>query len=146
LLNLSDSLQWKRDVDFLVQETRKVQGPEIFKAGVLLLVALAMLAGIAVAAATRVGVVATFVISFAAILAGLASDQVIKPLAEAGSTWAAIAYRIIPNFQFFWMIDALADNRVIPWSYLGFAAGYGLIFAAGAVLLSMALFETREVG
>ena len=146
LLNLSDSLQWKRDIDFLVDETRKLQGTEIFKAGILILLALAMLAAIAVAASTRVGTVATFVICLAAILVGLAADQVIKPIAESGATWAAAAYRAIPNFHFFWMIDALSDNRVIPWSYLGFAAGYGLVYALGVLLLAMALFETREVG
>jgi ABC-type transport system involved in multi-copper enzyme maturation permease subunit len=146
LLNLSDSLQWKRDIDFLVEETRKLQGTEIFKAGLLILLALAMLAAIAIAAATRVGTVATFVICLAAILAGLAADQVIRPIAEAGTTWATVSYRLIPNFHFFWMIDALADNRVIPWSYVGSVAAYGLIWALGALLLGMALFETREVG
>ncbi|HVP13715.1 MAG TPA: ABC transporter permease [Phycisphaerae bacterium] len=146
LINLSSSLQWKRDIDFLVQETRKVQGTEIFKAGVLILLALAMLAAIAVAAATRVGVVATFVICLAAVLTGLTADQIIKPIAEAGATWANVAFHIIPNFHFFWMVDALADNRVIPWSYLGAAAAYGLIYALGTLLLGMALFETREVG
>jgi ABC-type transport system involved in multi-copper enzyme maturation permease subunit len=146
LLNLSDSLQWKRDIDFLVEETRKQQGTEIFKAGVLILFALALLTAIAIAAATRVGMVATFVICLAAILAGLAADQVLKPIADAGTTWASIAYRFIPNFQFFWMIDTLAENRVIPWSYVGSVAAYGFMWSLGALLLGMALFETREVG
>lgn len=146
LLNLSSSLQWKRDVDFLVVECRKLQGLEVFKAGVLILIALALLTSLAVAAATRLGMIATFVICLAATALGLASDQVVKPLADAGQTWAGLLYRAIPNFQCFWMIDALSDNRVIPWTYLASAAGYGLTYALAGLLLGMALFETREVG
>jgi hypothetical protein len=146
LLELSSSLQWKRDVDFLVSETRKLQGVEVFKAGVLILVALTVLTSVAVAAATRVGMISTFVICLATISAGLAADQVIKPEAEAGETWAKVVYRLIPNFQSFWMIDALSDNRVIPWTYLVTATGYGLLYAVAVLLLAMCLFETREVG
>jgi hypothetical protein len=146
LLGLTDQLQWKRDVDFLVTESRKAQGLEIFKAGVLVLVALTILSSLAVAAATRLGMIANFVVCLAAIMAGLAADQIIKPIAEAGETWASIVYRAIPNFQCFWMIDALSDNRVIPWSYLASAASYGVLYALALLLLGMALFETREVG
>jgi len=146
LLRLTDQLQWKRDVDFLVTESRKLQGLEIFKAGLLVLVALGILSSLAVAVATRLGMIANFVVCLAAIMAGLAADQIIKPLAEAGETWASILYRVIPNFQCFWMIDALSDNRVIPWSYLASAASYGALYALALLLLGMALFETREVG
>lgn len=146
LLDLSSQLQWKRDVDFLVTETRKSQGVEIFKAGLLVLVALTILSSLAVAVATRLGMIATFAVSLAAIMAGLAADQIIKPIADAGEWWASVLYRIIPNFQCFWMIDALSDNRVIPWSYLVSASGYGVLYAIALLLLGMALFETREVG
>lgn len=146
LLDLSSQLQWKRDVDFLVTETRKSQGVEIFKAGLLVLVALTILSSLAVAVATRLGMIATFAVSLAAIMAGLAADQIIKPMADAGEWWASVLYRIIPNFQCFWMIDALSDNRVIPWSYLVSASGYGVLYAIALLLLGMALFETREVG
>ncbi len=146
LVDLSDSRRWKKDIDFLVLETRKLQGTEIFKAGLLVLAALAILSSIAVAVATRLGMIATFVISFAAIVAGFAADQILKPLADEGEWWAALLYRAIPNFQCFWMIDALSDNRVIPWSYLASAGAYGLLYALAILLLGMALFETREVG
>ncbi|MFH1417827.1 MAG: ABC transporter permease subunit [Planctomycetota bacterium] len=146
LLDLSDSLQWKRDVNFLVQESRKLQGTEVFKAAILLIAALAIMAGVAVAASTRLGVIATFLISLLAISAGLAADQVLRPLAEEGAAWARVLYPFVPNFQCFWMIDALSDNRIIPWSYVASAGGYGLVYAAGLLLLGMALFETREVG
>ncbi len=146
LLDISDSLQWKRDVSFLVQESYKPQGTEVFKAAILLIVALAILAGIAIAASTRLGVIGTFLISLLAISAGLAADQTLRPMAEEGIAWAKFVYPLIPNFQCFWMVDALSDNQIIPWSYLASASGYGLMYSAGLLLLGMALFETREVG
>jgi len=44
------------------------------------------------------------------------------------------------------MVDALSDYRVIPWGYVASATGYGVLYAAAALFLGMALFETREVG
>ncbi len=207
LLDLSDMLQWKKDVNFLVQTARELQGAEIIKAGILILVALAVLAAVALAASTRFGALATFLTCLMVLGAGLASDQVLKPIAQnienistgevirlfllpvltpivgiiwvrrrtglgrtilklalvaiaetvwvvwalgtpdrATGTCAAMFYKIIPNFQCFWMVDALSDNQVIPWSYVASASGYGVLYAAAALLLGMALFETREVG
>lgn len=146
LLNLSDSYRWKRDVNYLVEESRKLEGMEVFKAGLLILVAIAVLASAAVAAATRVGAISTFLVCLCLTAMGLASDQIVRPLADAGKAWARALYGVIPNFQCMWMIDALSDHRIIPWSYVASTAGYGLLYALAGVLLAMALFETREVG
>jgi hypothetical protein len=146
LMGLSDSLRWKMDVDYLVIETRKdAQNIEILKAGLLIFGAVAILAGFAVAASSRFGTIPTFVICFLALALGLSADQVIKPLTDDSGLWSAV-YGIVPNFQFFWMIDALSEDRVIPWSYFPHAIGYCVLYCAAAVLAGMALFETREVG
>lgn len=146
LLNLSDDLQWKKDVSFLVQDARGLQGVEILKAGFLILVALALLSSLALAVSTRLGMLSTFLICLIALSAGLAADQVVKPIAEAGVTWAEVLYRLIPNFQCFWMVDALSDHQVIPWGYVASATAYSALYAAALLILGMALFETREVG
>ncbi|MBN2560588.1 MAG: ABC transporter permease [Phycisphaerae bacterium] len=148
LQGLSDSIQWKKDVNFLAQDARKLQGLEIFKAIVLILVALAVLSSIAVAASTRLGMLSTLLICLLALAAGLSADQVIRPLAEGptAKVWAEVLYRVVPSFQCFWMVDALSENRVIPWGFVASAAGYGVLYAAAGLLLAMALFETREVG
>jgi hypothetical protein len=145
LLSLSESQNWKKQINFLVQECRKVQGPELAKAAVLILAALAVLASIAVAASTRLGMMATFVVCFLALGLGLTADQVIKPYA-AEHPWARAVYPFIPNFQFFWMIDALTDERVIPIQFLASAVGYAAALSGAFVLLGTSLFETREVG
>jgi hypothetical protein len=146
LAGLSPSLRWKKDINFLFSETRKLQAPEVFKSSILILVAVGMLAAMAVAASTRLGMISTLVVCLAALGAGLSAEQVLRPLADAGSTWASGVCQLLPNFQFFWMIDALSEDRVIPWRYVVGAGGYGLLYGAAALLLGAALFETREVG
>lgn len=148
LLDLSDSEQWKKDVNFLVIESRKLQRPEILKASLLILLALLVIAAIAIAVATRLGPVWTFIFSVLAVCAGLTSDYFLGAGGQAENywTWKGAAYRLIPNFQFFWMIDALSEERIIPWSYVGYSAAYAVAFAAGFLILAAALFQTREVG
>jgi hypothetical protein len=149
LLKLSEEIEWKKLVRFLVDASRKSQGREILKASCLVFWAVALLAGFAVAAATRLGLLLTFLINVLAIGLGLVSDQVIRPLAEQPGAWGGLweaAYRLIPNFQFFWMVDALNEYRLIPLSYVISTSGYAFAYIAALLLLAMALFETREVG
>ena len=149
LLGLSEDIQWKKSIRYLVDSSREFQGIEILKASCLVFWAIGLLAGLAVAASTRLGLLPTFLINILVVGAGLASDQVIKPLAELpglwGGLWAA-AYRVVPNFQFFWMVDALNEHRLIPLSYVVSTSGYAFAYIAALLLLAMALFETREVG
>ena len=145
---LHETPKWRQDVDFLVEKTRKRQGVEITKAAVLLFVAVALLGSISLAASTRMGVMGTFVTALFALLIGLSSDQVLRPLAigENPETWAVVAYRVLPNFQAFWMVDALSEHLIIPWTYMLSAAGYGLLYILAMLVVGMAFFETREVG
>jgi len=149
LLGLSDDIQWKKAVKFLVDSSRKFQGIEILKASCLVFWAIGILAALGVAASTRLGLLSTFLINILVVGVGLASDQVIKPLADQPGLWGglwATAYRIVPNFQLFWMVDALNEFRLIPLSYVVSTSGYALAYIAALLLLAMSLFETREVG
>jgi hypothetical protein len=146
LLGLHDSVSWRRVINLLVDETRKRQGTEIAKAALLTFVAVALLAAVAVACATRLGLFSTLLVCLLVLFVGLCADNVLKPAADEGNRIAAVAYRVIPNFQFFWMVDALSETRVIPWAYFRAAAGYGVLYSAAALALAMSLFQTREVG
>jgi len=146
LLGLHDSVKWRQDVNFLVEKTRKKQGTEIFKAGLLSVVAVAILAGFAIAASTRLGTLGTFLVCLFALCVGLSGDQIVRPLAETGVGWARWLYPILPNFQSFWMVDALSEEIIIPWRYVISAAGYGAVYTLAVLALASAMFETREVG
>ena len=52
----------------------------------------------------------------------------------------------MPNFQVFWLSDALTQRRPIPLSYIAEIVPYGLVYVVVALAAAVALFERREVG
>lgn len=146
LLGLSTNYKYRLQVDFLVSETRKLTTPDLLKAAFLILLALGVLCAIAIAASTRLGTVWTLLVCVIALCVGLVTDHYLEPLDAQGVRWAEVLYRALPNFQMYWMIDALSDDRVIPWSYVAGVAGYSAVFCGAILLIAAALFETREVG
>jgi len=64
-------------------------------------------------------------------------------LARAG--WSAL-YALVPNFQIFWMLDALDLEKHISLTYILFAAGYAATYILAMLFLAYALFLDRQVG
>lgn len=141
-----DDYRWCQQLDFLVTSTRKITTPDLLRAAVLILPAILVLCSVAIAASTRLSTVPTLLTCVVVLCAGLVADHYLQPLDEQGVAWAQVLYRVLPNFQFFWMIDALTDDRVIPTGYVLTAVGYAVVWIAGMLALAAALFETREVG
>jgi hypothetical protein len=52
----------------------------------------------------------------------------------------------VPNFQVFWVTDAVNQGVAIPGNYLGLTALYAACFVAAALAIGVALFQRREVG
>ncbi|HSH96437.1 MAG TPA: hypothetical protein VK968_19975, partial [Roseimicrobium sp.] len=65
--------------------------------------------------------------------------------AEAGSLWASFMYTVVPNWQLFWMADALQPDKTIPWGYVGKAFLYMVGYLGAALCAALALFEDREL-
>lgn len=59
---------------------------------------------------------------------------------------AAVCHALLPNWQLFWLADALAAKQTIPAAYLGLAAAYIVFFICAFMLLAQVLFTAREVG
>ena len=57
-------------------------------------------------------------------------------------------YTVIPNWQLFWVADALETDKAVPglWSYVGKAFAYCLCYAAASLAVALMLFEDRELG
>ncbi len=181
--------------------------PRLVPAILLILFALWMLAGIAIACATRLDLIPTLAVCSAVFLLGLMSDylfgrhaqpawrsfstrleevtaspwsesqkqlmtRIIKrhdadnsgrmeraeerqmtpeerrELSEAGlagAAWARIAYAVIPNWQMFWMADALKGTHSIPVAYVGRAFGYMVSYLVASMVMALLLFEDREL-
>jgi len=178
----------------------------LIPAGVLILFALWILAGLALACSTRLDVIPTLAICSAIFLLGLMSDYLfgqrsepvwrsdlkeelnnprwaerqktlLREMAEkydrnrdgrlepaelaaingedqarltragmGGSWWASVLYRVTPNWQLFWLADALDSGKsTFHWGYVGKAFAYVLGYVGAALALAVMLFEEREL-
>jgi len=114
-------------------------------ASILILFALWILAGLALACSTRLDTIPTLAICSAFFLLGLVSDYFFGRRAEAGSWWASILYAATPNWQLFWSGDVLNGETKIPWRYVGLAFTYVVGYAGAALAAALLLFEDREL-
>jgi ABC-type transport system involved in multi-copper enzyme maturation permease subunit len=118
----------------------------IIPAAVLILFALWILAGLALACSTRLDVLPTLAICSTLFLLGIMSDYLFGRRAEAGSWWASVLYTVTPNWQLFWLADALeTDKPVLHWAYVGKAFAYVITYVGAALALAVLLFEEREL-
>jgi ABC-type transport system involved in multi-copper enzyme maturation permease subunit len=114
-------------------------------ASALILFALWILAGLALACSTRFEMIPTLAICTAVFVLGLMSDYLFGTRAEQGQWWATVCYTLIPNWQVFWMADALDRQRTIPWDYVGRAFVYMVGYLGAALAFALLFFEDREL-
>ena len=73
------------------------------------------------------------------------------PVALEGATlieyWALwLAHTVVPNFQVFWLADAVNQGHPIPGQYVGVTLAYGVLLIVAALCVAVILFQKREVG
>ncbi len=117
----------------------------LIPAGILLLFALWALAALALACTTRLDMVATLAICSGFFLVGIMSDYLFGTGDQQGDKMASMAYAVTPNWQVFWMSDALEEGKTIPWAYVGRAFEYAAGYIVMTLALAMALFQDREL-
>lgn len=59
----------------------------------------------------------------------------------AGTLWG-----IVPNLQFFWLLDAVSQNRPVPGIYVALTFFYSLAQIGMFLSLAVILFQKRDVG
>jgi ABC-type transport system involved in multi-copper enzyme maturation permease subunit len=122
----------------------------LLPAGILILFALWILAALALACSTRLDTIATLSVCSAFFLIGLMSDYFYL---KAGGTvaggapwWASTLYTVLPNWQIFWLADAIESGKnTFHWDYVGKAFAYMVCYAGAALAVGTALFEEREL-
>jgi hypothetical protein len=72
---------------------------------------------------------------------------------QAGTDWNHVqygllkaAYAVVPNFQVFWLSDAVQQKRAIPGTYMLEASAYGMLAVVASLSIATMLFQRREVG
>ncbi len=68
-----------------------------------------------------------------------------KSAGLSGSLWARVVYTVVPNWQLFWMADALKGSNAIPTAYVLRAFVYMACYLVAALALALLLFENREL-
>lgn len=59
---------------------------------------------------------------------------------------ALVAWGAMPNLQFFWLLDAVSQNRPVPTAYLGLVSLYALCQVGVFLSLAVILFQRRDIG
>ena len=115
-------------------------------AAVLILFALWILAALALACSTRFDMIPTLTICSALFLVGLMSDYLFGRPAERGVWWGSVLYTLIPNWQNFWLADALDSGKsTFHWGYVAKAFAYVVGYVGAALAVAVTLFEDREL-
>ncbi len=115
-------------------------------AGVLILFALWILAGLALTCSTRLDMIPTLAICSALFLLGIMSDYLFGRPADQGAWWASALYTVTPNWQLFWLADALDTGKsTFHWGYVGKAFGYVVGYVGAILAIGIMLFEEREL-
>lgn len=118
----------------------------LIPAAILVLFALWILAGLALACATRLEMIPTLAICSGIFLLGLMSQYLFAEKAKAGSWLASVLYTVTPNWQLFWLADALDTGKnLYYWGYVAKALGYAVCYIGAALAVAVMLFDDREL-
>ncbi|MBQ9501928.1 MAG: ABC transporter permease [Lentisphaeria bacterium] len=120
---------------------------DLVKALLLINFAVLAMSTLAVVAATRFDVVPNLCFCTVMFFLGLVSSYLFQRETDSAALNAIFGffYAIIPNWQFFWLADAVAVNRHIPTAYIVDAAFYVLLYIVIAAMWAVAIFQNREV-
>jgi ABC-type transport system involved in multi-copper enzyme maturation permease subunit len=115
-------------------------------AGLLVLFAIWIFAGLALACSTRLEMIPTLAICSGFFLAGIMSDYLFGRPAAAGHWWGSVLYTVLPNWQLFWLADAVASGKsAFQWGYVGKALAYAALYLGAVLSVAVVLFEDREL-
>jgi ABC-type transport system involved in multi-copper enzyme maturation permease subunit len=109
-----------------------------------------VMAAIAVAIATRLPMLANLSICFTIYLVGhllpllVMSKKVSDPYGIVQFTGQLFAV-VLPVLEHFNIYAAIAGGAQVPWSYLGWALVYCVLYSSVALLFALLLFEDRDL-
>ncbi|MBN2711180.1 MAG: ABC transporter permease [Planctomycetes bacterium] len=123
---------------------------DIAKAAFLTIQAVLIMAGVSVAASTRVETGGNFLISAIVFIGGLTSEyfqglSITHRWPLALQSLSKLWFTLVPNLQSFWMSDAITRERAIPFDYIMSVSAYSLCYIMAMLFLAAFLFQKREI-
>jgi len=117
---------------------------ELIPAFILLFFAVWTMGAITVMLSTKFDMVANLAISSFIFSIGLISDYLFN-YGIGSASLNSIAYAIVPNWQFFWLADALSNKTPISWTYVSWAGAYFLLYFFLCSTIAVTLFADKEI-
>jgi ABC-type transport system involved in multi-copper enzyme maturation permease subunit len=76
----------------------------------------------------------------------VADQERLRRAGMGGAWWASVLYTVTPNWQLFWLADALSGGQsTFHWGYVGKAFVYMLAYVGAALAAAVMLFQEREL-
>jgi len=119
----------------------------LMKAQLLIFYSVCTMGVITVTLSTRLDMVPNLTVSAAIFFMGLLSGYFCN--LDTGNvfvnSFTGLLYLILPNWQFFWLADALADNQEIPLAYIFWATVNAVFYMSLCCIWAVVLFQNREM-
>ncbi len=119
----------------------------LYKALTLLFFSIAIMATLTVVFSTRLDMVPNLVVCSIIFFLGMISSYLFGGEASSPITaiFSYVLYALLPNWQFFWMADALAGNMAIPVGYIFEAGLYAVCYIILCSVWAVTLFMNCEL-
>ena len=117
---------------------------EVIPALILIFFAVWIMGAVTVTLSAKLNMTANLLISSVIFFIGLVSDYLLGGSAGQPSL-STVLYALIPNWQFFWLADALANKKSIPWEYVSWTGLYTLFYIMLCSIIAVTLFSDREI-
>jgi len=118
---------------------------QLLPALLLLFPAVWVMGSVTVALSTRFELVTNLSFCSVIFLAGLLAKYISVQIMASSGLLARAVEALLPNWQYFWMADALASKQTIPLDYVVWAFVYAALYIGIWAAWAMALFKDREV-
>jgi hypothetical protein len=115
----------------------------VLPASALITLALWMMTALAALLATRLGLTGTLIACGGLFMAGLITDYLLGGISQT-NLFFSMLYAVLPNWQNFWLVDAL-NRDGIPWDYVAQSAVYAGFYVTAALCAGILIFERAEV-
>jgi hypothetical protein len=111
----------------------------------LIMFAIWIMAALTVTISTRFDMISNLTFCSLIFMGGLVSDYFFGSGSDSFFSLSALLYAILPNWQLFWLVDALAARKIIPWHYVLLAAAYSAVYISFLSFVAVIFFQNKEV-